>query len=490
MKIRYYLKVLCAAKNVFDEPVSAVESRVMKSTTSAPALHQFLEWFGHIFAIRDLPVDSGPEVLVRYMKWAQKAKSCYLDFLKAAFAAKDQPLPRWVYTIFKLGRYGIASRALVQLASEFPALFNPMIVESVIAPSRTSFSIPKDEAPLTCVLRRVIGARTEEHIPRLARVWNIADVETHFRRACSLDLVVHAEMQLISFYDHDQQCKPSFRLIGVSKKSCYLCYMFLATHPESFCVSSCHQKLYLPWIPPPATDSRIYKRYKAITTELCKLMEAAAKQDLEGRLGGRRRSIPADSTAGVSLSGLIESVGMGTRIVESQVRQDTAMEGCIAIGGKMTEGKTTKSESSFCPVDVVSLTPSNMEIEPATSDEKEVAESIEQVLNSGTTSVLAMVFRFIRADNANRQDIISMRDIFDPLTNCPSWAKLLEILKVDDDFGVAFEESQEVLIVNNLIRVGNERQFRACLQYLYNSNVLNSEVFVYNFSEIACTGMN
>ena len=419
------------------------------------------------------------------MEWAQKARACYIDFLRAAFSTKFQPLPRWIGTIFKLGRYSIASKALVQLASELPALLNPMVIEPVIAPSRTPFTIPDDEVPLTSVLRRVVGPRTEGYIPRLARVWNTPDVETYFRRACSLNLAVHTEMQLVNFYDHNRQCKPRFRFIGVSKKSCYLCHMFLATHPESFCISSCHQKLYLPWIPPPATDPSIYRRYKSITNELSKLMEAAAKHDLENRLGGERRPVPADSTAGVSLSGLTESAGMGSQVLlQSQadflIGSDATMEGSVAIGRSITGEGETLSQSSFHPIDVVNLTPPNMDIERFAMDRKEIATATGQLIESGNSiSVLTMVFHFMRADDVNKQNIVSMRDIFDPSTNFPSWVKLLEILK-DDECGVSFQKGQQFLIVNDRIRVTNKRQFLACLQYLLNWNVLNSEALVYN----------
>ena len=135
-KIRQYLKGLRAAKGVFEEPITAVESRILTASSyiapSGP--QQFLEWFGNILAVRDLPLDPEPEVLVDHIRWTQKAKRYYVDFLKAAFSTEAQPLPRWVRTIFKLGRYGVASRALVQLASELPALVNPMTVEPVIAP--------------------------------------------------------------------------------------------------------------------------------------------------------------------------------------------------------------------------------------------------------------------------------------------------------------------------------------------------------------------
>lgn len=416
--------------------------------------------------------------MLRYIEWAQKARGCYLDFLKAAFSTKAQPLPRWTDTIFELGRYSVASKALVQLASEIPALFNPMIVKPVIAPSRTPFTIPKDQVPLTCVLKRVVGCRIHECLPRLATVWDAPDVETYFRRACSLNLVVHAEIQLINFYDHNPQCKPRFRFIGVSKQSCYLCHMFLAAHSESLCVSSCHQKLSLPWIPPPATDPSVYRRYKSITNELSKLMEAAAKHDLENRLGCERRPVPADSTG---------SAGMGSQVLlQSQtnflIGSDAAMEGSMATGRSITGGGVTFSGSSLPPTDIVNLMPPNMDIERATMDQKEAAIATGQPIgNSNSISILAMVFHFMRADDVNKQNIVSVRDIFDPSTEFPSWLKLLEVLKDDDELGVCFNDGQQFLIVNDRIRVTNERQFLACLQYLLNGNVLNSEALVYNF---------
>lgn len=83
------------------------------------------------------------------------------------------------------------------------------------------------------------------------------------------------------------------------------------------------------------------------------------------------------------------------------------------------------------------------------------------------------------ANDASRQDIICVGDIVDPSTNLPSWANLVEILKAEDDLGLAFKEDCECFLVNNGIRVGNELQFRACLQYLRNSHILNSEVLLY-----------
>jgi len=96
--------------------------------------------------------------------------------------------------------------------------------------------------------------------------------------------------------------------------------------------------------------------------------------------------------------------------------------------------------------------------------------------SSNTLPITAMVFHFMRADNATRQDIVSIGDILGPSTNCPSWAKLVKILEIDDGLGLGFKEGREFFMVNNRIRVTNGRQFLACLQYLRNLKVLNSEV--------------
>ena len=219
---------------------------------------------------------------------------------------------------------------------------------------------------------------------------------------------------------------------------------------------------------PPAANSSIYKRYKVIATELSKIMEATARQDLEGCLTNFRKHIPADSTAGVSLSGLTES-SVAAMVTEASAGPQckVATDQIIATGPDITmDREITNLESST---------------QPDTSDGSLIAMPIEERLGtSDGTSVFAMVLHLMRANDASRQGIICMGDIVDPSTNLPSWANLIKILKADDELGLAFKEDCECLLVNNGIRVGNERQFCACLQYLRNSHILNSDVLLYN----------
>lgn len=248
---------------------------------------------------------TSPSQLLPYVLWAERAKWEYSQHLELVFGAQGTQSPKFLHNIYKLGRYAVASRALCQLASEFPALFCPMRIETVNSFPKISFSLPDTERPLSQVLRRVVGDREQEFATKLAAVWSVGDPEVHFRKACHLHLTVHAEMQLVNFYDEHPEVTPSFKFIGVSKKSCFLCYRFLMSHPLSFSVSACHQKLYLAWRTPPSKNAKLHRRYKSMITEMCQSMELVARQDLQCRLGSRR-PFPLDSTAGVSLSGLID----------------------------------------------------------------------------------------------------------------------------------------------------------------------------------------
>lgn len=180
-RIRYYLKELRGENRITPESIKVLESnmaRILGPPSDYLTLTKFLEWVTHILTIRELPPDLTPESLVSHIQWALEAKRTHLNHLKPAFTTDGQQLPCWVYTIFKLGRYAVASMALLQLASEVPSLFNPMLVQLVEAPPRTKFAISEEEMPLTSVLRRLVSGREVHYLSRLARVWSVGNPET------------------------------------------------------------------------------------------------------------------------------------------------------------------------------------------------------------------------------------------------------------------------------------------------------------------------
>ncbi|KAH0829622.1 hypothetical protein FOPE_10283 [Fonsecaea pedrosoi] len=458
VRIRSYLKDIRSVGNDVKD--------IVESFNAAPASLEidhalsFPRWIAHVFTIRDLPSESTPEDLVRHVQWAVEARRTYLTCLRALFPTE---LPRWVYAVLKLGRYAIASTFLLAFASEFPTLFNPMLVEPTIAPPRITFECVGEEMPLTSVLRRLANDQEAKHyVSRLAQIWGAQDPEVHFRNTCNLQLSVHAEMQLVNFYDNNPYSRPFFRFIGVSKKSCFLCQLFLARHPQSFNIASCHQKLYLTWRPPPAANPTVYRQYKAIVADLSKSMESMAKHELKDRLG-LRRPVPPDSTAGVSISGLMDlderphgvsaTLEMATTSIKSVVRDSEAHATTAALQ----------------PIPVVDVSSPDEELPWTPYNSYPVGDSL---------STTEMVLHVLRPNEPQRQDIIAIRDITDRFTGNPSWAKLVDLLM--DESGVGLKDG-DCLMVKNQIRVGNERQFLACLQYLRNEAALNSEVYVCNF---------
>lgn len=469
MKIRHYLNNIRNAKGLFNDPISSIEQRARRSwgANSHFDLHaheKFRDWLGYITTIKDLPVNANPKDISPIVLWAQEAKQHHLNCLIGAFADQSQQLPLWVRAVFKLGRYSIASKVFVRFASECPALFNPMTVEAVPAPAPTDFRLDDQDFPLARVLRRVAGASADRHLTRLARIWN-SDPEGHFRKACSRNLTIHAEMQLVAFYDHNSHARPSLRFLGVSKKSCFLCRVFLTTHPDSFATSSCHQKLYPSWSPPLATDVKVYKRYKALITDLSKTLEATTREELTSRLGNPRRPIPADSTAGVSMSGLLSSDLVTTRrgTFQSSVTYPKS-QSVTSVAETAEDSEESQPEQVFTAIEVVDHT----------ADRGEPCVDFNKA-----PSITKMAILFTRAEDTTRQDIVQMCDIFDHSTAHLSWLKLVKILEVDGGVGLGFVEGRDFLVFNSRIRVRDERQFLACLQYLHNLGTLSLEAFVH-----------
>jgi hypothetical protein len=474
-KIKKYIRNLQRANGAFEETIPSLESRLCEAVSGrmVHSIPPFLEWFGQIYAIRSLSSDPDPSILLGYIKWAQKAKSHYRDLLIFAFSRGDQLLPRWAQIVFKLGRYGIAAKALVRTACKIPALFNPILVEPVVAPPLAQFVLRDEEAPLSCVLRRLGQSNLDDTIHRLASIWGTNTPEPYFRRSCPPNLIAHAEIQIVNFYDHNPLRAPRLRFIGVSKKTCYLCFIFLAAHHSGFYVSSCHQKMYLSWIPPPATSNNVYRQNKTITKDMSTKMEDIARQSLLDRGIGRRLPVPADSTAGISLTGLSD---LGRFEIVDFEPQDHSYE--------VLEGNADTGQSSLSPDTpphdrLVSLGSPSLDFDKVDSHD---AEARKQPLRPISQALSSMVFHFRSIRDKESQDIIMIGSVLDPKTYLPSWSKLVDILNQHDDFELLFRDS-DVLIVNDHLRVRNERQFVACLQYLLNAGVLNSDIIICHGNE-------
>jgi hypothetical protein len=188
---------------------------------------------------------------------------------------------------------------MLQAAAKLPRIFESIHVQAIDAPEQQRFTLYNDRTPLSWVLQRLkLDHRTL--ITQLGKIWFNDNPEQRFRSSCKLTLTVHAEMQLLSFYDHHPELVPALRFMGTSKKACYLCDNFLSRHPLGLTVSASHQKLYPSWMPPPCPDPAVRKSHNVLLGELSRHLEQTTVRDLETRLGIRRAK-SQDSTAGPSM---------------------------------------------------------------------------------------------------------------------------------------------------------------------------------------------
>lgn len=261
---------------------------------------RFRQWIRNLPLLASLDNATDCAQLVGHVKWASEARWIYSEQLESFLEAANEEMPAWLKTIYKLGRYHTATKTMIKLAMKQPSVFTGIHIEPVKAPEQVKFSLGKEKLPLLTALKRITKTNPEELKEKLGQIWLRRDPELRFRQACRVELTVHAEMQLLSFYDHNPGLTPRLLFMGTSKKACYLCHEFMARHPLAISMSATHQKIYPTWMPAPCS-STVRKWYKPLLWEFCRHLEHVTARDLETRLGIRRPNT-MDSSAGPSLT--------------------------------------------------------------------------------------------------------------------------------------------------------------------------------------------
>ncbi|KAK1658789.1 hypothetical protein BDP55DRAFT_681755 [Colletotrichum godetiae] len=449
----------------------------LSSTFNPSEIEKFFTWMGNLNAITTVAAEASPLELLPYILWAEKAKWEFSTYLEALFYSQGAGLPGWIYSIYKLGRYAVASRALCQLPAEYRGLFCPMRIETVEPFARLEFVMKENELPLRDTLRRFVTGLDHEFARRLATIWGVANPELCFRKACHLQLAVHAELQLIAYYDQNPELMPPFRFMGVSKKSCFLCQRFLQSHPTSFSVSSCHQKLYLAWRSPPTSNQKAYKTYKSVIKSMCISMESVARQELLSRIGSAK-TFQLDSTAGVSLTGLVDyrppSPAESLNTTDDSSPPGSSME---------SSPDSPEDEDGNAPAQTTPAKGEELSPKASRTERSGETTSLPSQICRGNYHNLDFVLNIRRAEDPQRRDLVASEDILDT-SQKPSWQKLVEILSDTERFGVHFVEEEEFLVIDEILWVRNERQFHACLQFLRNSGCCNVGVEVRTYGSL------
>lgn len=244
-----------------------------------------------------------PETMTKLIDWASQARWIYQKQLKLLLDLADTERPRWVDSLHKMARYRSAVKSMVKLAAKQPDVFAGIRIQEVQAPSSRPFSVSNDKAPLLTTIENLLGREgSDVTMEQLKKHLGSQDVEKQLRKACHLSLTLHAEMQLVVFYEGNASLAPRMRFMGTSKKACFHCHEYLLQHPLGLQVSACHQKIYPSWMPPPyyAIHGKFQKNPPFV--KVSKKLEQLTKQELKTALTAPRRPKNQDSTAGPSLT--------------------------------------------------------------------------------------------------------------------------------------------------------------------------------------------
>lgn len=273
-------------------------SQVKPETLDKPGLRLWLESC-------PLPAASfptwSPAIIVALIGWASQARWLYFEQLPDLLGFTPTQKPAWLNSLHKIARYHSAIRSMVKLATKQPEIFADITVREIEAPNLRPFSLADEKAPLLTTVRNLVREDSGMIMERLEKHLGTQETEARLRRACRLSLTLHAEMQIIVFYEGNPNLAPRMRFIGASKKACFLCYQYLQQHPLRLQVSACHQKIYPSWMPPPYYP--ISGKFKSTPfAKLSKVIEQLTRQELKSALTAPRRPNNQDSTAGPTLT--------------------------------------------------------------------------------------------------------------------------------------------------------------------------------------------
>ena len=189
--------------------------------------------------------------------------------------------------IGKLGRYYRASLELVSAArNERYRIFNHIAVEVVQLQGTTKLVGPIIYSTLLNAAQNAIrpkGSLKQRAMSRSIETYlkkPLAEVQRAFQsRIVRTELLkVHAEIQLLFYYERRPNCLMIPKVICSSKSACYLCDLFIRLHGK-FAVPRTHGRIYDKWILPDFVEGISIERQR----ELGKIVRRF-NEDLETKI--------------------------------------------------------------------------------------------------------------------------------------------------------------------------------------------------------------
>lgn len=230
-----------------------------------------------------------------FVEWSTQARWIYTTQMRSLFNFVESNPPPWLEDIHKIARYYSSVKSMVKFAMKEPGVFANIQIQVIEASEQVSFSVPKRKHLLRDQVESLTGQDGASIMADLSQLWETETPESKFAKAWPSELTLHAEMQLLRFYDSNPRCTPNPRFMGTSKKACFFCYEYMKQHHLRFQVSACHQKVYSTWLPPKASTQKDIWKFHDLVKQL-------AAAELKTDLKGPRRPWARDSTAGPTLT--------------------------------------------------------------------------------------------------------------------------------------------------------------------------------------------
>ena len=168
-----------------------------------------------------------------------RQSASFRGFLTFVYQHQQTCVTKIVEQIGKISKFYRCALTIIQVAAKFCKDVSYICVKTLgflkRAISLLSSRHPMDLANRLPVALRSRLQRETETANRFLRRWR--------------QYVVHAEMQLLLFYETHADIHLVQNYIGISKRSCYLCAAFIRFHGQ-FVMEGAHQQLYSLWTIP------------------------------------------------------------------------------------------------------------------------------------------------------------------------------------------------------------------------------------------------
>ena len=285
-----------ALASISDSGISCISSAALAGLQSDVQTLQTI--FSRLEAIDKYQALSktGLDLLIEIVMVARRLHSRNLLelFLKSS-ALESSARINITRTIMKLGRYNIASRFLIHTAKEL-SIFENITISVVKLPAPPVISLIEPQNLTVDMIYSLFDAGRVQNIAahvqqRFGRKGiNVPGIESRLSNILSTKFVVHAEIQLLTYYEMNNVTYPP-RMLCSTKKACFLCSHFIRLHGK-FKVPSTHGKLYEKWTFPEAMKQIPEIRAKQLG-EIVDKFSNALEDELRREILDARKPYPA-----------------------------------------------------------------------------------------------------------------------------------------------------------------------------------------------------